>query len=202
VGIKRYPSKSNVQKVLERWRIDWIGSCQTKEKGRTRTALHETSRFCFSPCLKLVDIWSNGRVWALPPQRQTSPIISAYLQRMRSHTFLQARTLAGKPGIRYVCYLGSEVVSPLHKLSKTCQVAWPWRPLFGGFPSPPRMASRIIKIITTRITVIFNFSAHGRKLADFRLFCSTPTKKSCRTARNCHFALHHHAINFHWLSLS
>jgi len=39
-------------------------------------------------------------------------------------------------------------------------------------------------------TVIFNSCAHGRKFTDFRLFCSDPTRKCCRTARNCHFALH------------
>jgi hypothetical protein len=42
--------------------------------------------------------------------------------------------------------------------------------------------------------VIFNSCAHGRKFTDFRLFCSDPTRKCCKTARNCHFALHHHAI--------
>jgi hypothetical protein len=42
--------------------------------------------------------------------------------------------------------------------------------------------------------VIFNLCANGRKLTDFSLFCSAPTRKCCRTARNCHFALHHHAI--------
>jgi hypothetical protein len=30
---------------------------------------------------------------------------------------------AGESSIRFACYLGREVVSPLHKLSKTCQVA-------------------------------------------------------------------------------
>jgi hypothetical protein len=45
-----------------------------------------------------------------------------------------------------------------------------------------------------RGTVIFNLCANGRKLTDFSLFCSAPTRKCCRTARNCHFALHHHAI--------
>jgi hypothetical protein len=39
-------------------------------------------------------------------------------------------------------------------------------------------------------TVIFNSCAHGRKFTDFRLFCSDPTRKCCRIARNCHFALH------------
>ena len=43
-------------------------------------------------------------------------------------------------------------------------------------------------------TVIFNLCDYGQKLADFSLFCSTPTKKSYKIARNYHFALHHHAI--------
>jgi hypothetical protein len=43
-------------------------------------------------------------------------------------------------------------------------------------------------------TVIFNSCAHRRKFTDFRLFYSDPTRKCCKTARNCHFALHHHAI--------
>jgi hypothetical protein len=49
-------------------------------------------------------------------------------------------------------------------------------------------------------TVIFNLCDYGQKLADFSLFCSTPTKKSCKIARNCHFALHHHAIDFPFLN--
>jgi hypothetical protein len=43
-------------------------------------------------------------------------------------------------------------------------------------------------------TVIFNLCANGRKLTDFSLFCSAPTRKCCKTARNCHFALHYYAI--------
>jgi hypothetical protein len=49
-------------------------------------------------------------------------------------------------------------------------------------------------------TVIFNSCAHGRKFTDFRLFCSDPTRKCCKTARNCHFALHHYTIDFPFLN--
>jgi hypothetical protein len=49
-------------------------------------------------------------------------------------------------------------------------------------------------------TVIFNLCAHARKLTDFRLFYSDLTRKRCKIARNCHFALHYYTINFPFLN--
>jgi len=76
----------------------------------------------------------------------------------------------------------------------------PWRPatLLGN-----RVRNNVrnwIALRQGRTTVIFNLCDYGQKLADFSLFCSTPTKKSCKIARNCHFALHHHAIDFPFLN--